>query len=271
MHGRKGKAADVTGAPERIVHEHFWPGIDVALGDFPHREAMRSAIEDCQLGNASVSYFSLEVSPPDLFTFQLETNAGHNQPSGASQDRRMWLEFLAYDAEGKLIAEASSGNIADGELGEKPEDHPEHDPQLVLFGDRLYDEDAKRVHMFWDAAKSEAHPKGYESLALPSASTTYIEGKHAVVKQLRAAGPDGLPARITARLRIRPIGVDVLDDLVQSGDLDPRVAAEVPTLSFGAQIEWTRAHGTGKPVYAQIQSDCSKYRCLLDPDSPECL
>jgi len=124
--------------------------------------------------------------------------------------------------------------------------------------------------MFWDAAKSAAHPQGYESIALPGASTTYIEGKHVIVKQLRAAGPDGLPARITARLRIRPIGVDVLDDLVHSGDLDPAIAAEMPTLTFGAQIEWTRAAGTSTPVYAQIKSDCSTYRCLLDPNSPNC-
>ena len=270
MPGRKSAIADVPGAPERIAHEHFWPGIDVAFGDFPHREAMRSAIEDCQLGNASVSYFSLEVSPPNLFTFLIETNAGHNQPSGASQDRRMWLELLAYDEDGELIAEASSGNIADGELEEKPPGDPKHDPQLVLFGDRIFDERGKRVHMFWDAAKSAAYPKGYESLSLPPASTTYIEGRHVIVKQLRAPAPDGLPARITARLRIRPIGIDVLDDLVQSGDLDPALVAEMPTFTFGAQISWSRADGTHKPIYAQIRNDCTTYRCLLDPNEPSC-
>jgi hypothetical protein len=271
MQGRKGTVANVPGAPERIVHEHFWPGIDVAFGDFPHREAMRSAIEDCQLGNASVSYFSLEVSEPNLFTFQIETNAGHNQPSGASQDRRMWLEFLAYDADDNLIAEASSGNIADGELEEKPESDPKHDPQLILFGDRIFDENGKRVHMFWDAAKSAAYPLGYESVSLPVASTTYVEGKHVIVKQLRASGADGgLPARITARLRIRPIGIDVLDDLVQSGDLDPAIVAEMPTLTFGAQIAWQKANGTAAPVYAQIKNDCNTYRCLLDANDPQC-
>jgi hypothetical protein len=270
MQGKRSVAADVPGAPERIVHEHFWPGIDVAFGDFPHREAMRSAIEDCQLGNASVAYFSLEVSPPNLFTFLVETNAGHNQPSGASQDRRMWLEFLAYDEDDNLIPEASSGNIADGELEEKPKDHPKHDPQLVLFGDRIFDENGKRVHMFWDAAKSAAYPEGYESLSLPPASTTYVEGKHVVVKQLRAAAPNGLPARITARLRIRPIGIDVLDDLVQSGDLDPAIIAEMPTMTFGAQIAWSQADGLHKPIYAQVKNDCSSYRCLLDPNDPQC-
>jgi hypothetical protein len=271
MSGQRSTAAAVAGAPQRVVHEHLWPGVDVALGDFPHKQALRSAVEDCQLGNVSISYFSLEVTEPNLFTFMIETSAGHNQPSGASQDRRMWLEFLAYDADGQLVAEASSGNIAEGELEEKPADDPKHDPQLVLWGDRLFDENGKRVHMFWDAARSEAHPTGYESLSLPVASTTYVEGKHVIVKQLRAALPNGeLPARVTARLRIRPIGVDVLQDLVQSGDLDPAIAAEVPTMSFGAQIEWTRADGSQKPVYANIRSDCSTYRCLLDPSGKGC-
>ena len=95
----------------------------------------------------------------------------------------------AYDEAGNLIPEASSGNIADGELEEKPVGDPKHDPQLVLFGDRIFDENGKRVHMFWDAAKSRSYPKGYESLSLPPASTTYVEGKHVIVKQLRAAGP----------------------------------------------------------------------------------
>ena len=105
---------------------------------------------------ASVSFFTLEVTPPDLFTFQIETNAGHNQPSGAAQDRRMWLEFLAYDASGKLLDQVSSGNIADGEIEEKPEGDPKHDPHLLMFRDRIYDAQGKPVHMFWQAAKSQA-------------------------------------------------------------------------------------------------------------------
>jgi Uncharacterized protein conserved in bacteria (DUF2330)/Cytochrome c554 and c-prime len=272
MSGEKGFAAVApAGVGERLVHEHLWPGVDVPLIDFPHREAMRSAVEDCQLGVASVAWFTLEVTPPDLFTFQVETSAGHNQPSGSAQDRRMWLEFLAYDASGALLEEVSSGNIADGELEEKPKGDPKHDPNLLMFRDRIYDEDGKPVHMFWQAAKSEAYPDGYESNLLPVASTTYVEGKRAVVKQYRATGPDGqLPARVTARLRIRPIGMDVLEDLVESGDLDRAIVDEMPTLSFGAQIEWTPERGVMKPIAADVKTDCGTYRCLLDPSSNKC-
>jgi hypothetical protein len=103
----------------RSVHEHLWPGVDVALTDFPNRGALESAVEDCQLGQASVTFFTVEVSEPDVFTFRIETNAGHNEPSGSAQDRRMWLEVLAYDESGALLEEVSSGNIgalhADGQ------------------------------------------------------------------------------------------------------------------------------------------------------------
>lgn len=263
-------AEGIQGVPLRSTHEHLWPGIDVALTAFPHREAMRSAVEDCKLGATSVSFFTLEVTPPNLFTFQLETGAGHNQPSGSAQDRRMWLEFLAYDKNGKLIEQVSSGNISAGEIEEKPKGDPKHDPHLLMFRDHIYDAQGEGVHMFWEAAKSKLHPTGYETHGLPGLSTTYVEGKNAVVKQYRASGPDGMPARITARLKLRPIGLDVLQDLVDSGDLDPKVMAEMPTFTFGAEIEWTPADGLLTPLRAKVKSDCTSYRCLLNPSSPDC-
>jgi hypothetical protein len=272
MPSRQSPAASVPGAPTRLIHEHLWPGVDVPLTDFPNRDALRSAVEDCQLGVASLSFFTLEVTAPDLFTFQLETNAGHNQPSGAAQDRRMWLEFMAYGEDGKRLDAHTSGDIADGELEEKPPDDPRHDPNLAMFRDRIYDARGEPVHMFWEAAKSDAYPDGYVSHALPSATTTYVEGRHAVVKQYRAAGPNGeLPARVTARLRMRPIGMDVLQDLVDSGDLDPAIAARMPTFTFGALVEW-RDDGSAEraPVPATLSSDCGTYRCLLDPGSQFC-
>jgi hypothetical protein len=258
------------GGAERTVHEHLWPAVDVPLTEFPNRVALRSAIESCQLGVASVGSFTLEVTPPDLFTFKVETNAGHNQPSGAAQDRRMWLEFMAYDASGALLEAASSGNIADGELEEKPEGDPKHDPNLLMFRDRIFGDQGQPVHMFWQAAKSSAHPDGYESTVLPVRTTMLDIGTHGVEKQYRASGPDGLPARVTARLRMRPIGMDVLEDLVASRDLDPAIVAQMPTFSFGAELEWTPADGTNTVVSASPKTDCKAYRCLLYPGSESC-
>jgi hypothetical protein len=267
MPGQQGLAAVFPeGAQQRTVHEHLWPGVDVPLIDAPFSDALRSAVEDCQLGLASVSYFTLEVTPPNLFTFEIETKAGHNQPSGSAQDRRLWLEFKAYDDDGSLIPAATSGDIADGML----EESADSDPHLWMFRDRIFDGAGKPVHMFWQAAPSPDHPKGYESQTLPVATTTYVDGTRAVSRQYRASGSSGLPARVTARLRMRPIGQDVLQDLVASGDLDPAVAARMPTFTFGTQIEWTRDDGVMKPLPATPKAECNKYRCMLDPDAPAC-
>jgi hypothetical protein len=91
-----------------------------------------------------------------------------------------------------------------------------------------------------------------------------------VQRQDRASGPDGLPARVTARLRMRPIGMDVLEDLVASGDLDPAIVAQMPTYSFGAQLEWRPADGAMKVATISSNVDCKRYRCLLYPGSESC-
>jgi hypothetical protein len=53
------------------------------------------------------------------------------------------------------------------------------------------------------------------------------------------------PDDVTVRLRLRPMGVDVLDDLVKSGDLDASVASKVPTYDVGELtgmvLEWNKA------------------------------
>jgi hypothetical protein len=140
-----------------------------------------------------------------------------------------------------------------------------------MFRDRIFDSKGEPVHMFWEAEKSKDYPDGYQTQLLPVATTTYIEGRHSIVKQYRASTPDGrLPSRVTAQLKIRPIGHDVLDDLVESGDLDRAIAQEMPTFTFGARIEWTPELGLQKPISANVQTDCSTYRCLLDPESERC-
>jgi hypothetical protein len=273
MPGRMDLAAVApAGTKPRNVHEHLWPGVDVALTDFPYREAQRAAIEDCQLGVASVAFFTLEVTPPNVFTFRVETNAGHNMPSGAAQDRRMWLELLAYDAAGKLIEGSSSGDIGEQEIEDKPIDDPRHDPQLWMFRDHIFNEKVEPVHMFWEAAPSAKYAMGYTANTLGPPQQTLGFGTHYAEKVFHASGPDGsgVPARVTARLRLRPVGMDVLEDLVSSGDLDPAIMRSMPTFTLGAQIEWKEADGFMKTIMGKVKMDCSSYRCLLDPTTKGC-
>jgi len=46
------------------------------------------------------------------------------------------------------------------------------------------------------------------------------------------------------RVRLQPVGLEVLDDLIATGDLDPQFRAAMPTLQMGATLEWTPATAT---------------------------
>jgi hypothetical protein len=259
MRGREGVVANdpATPVPLRRLHEHLWPGVDVALTEFPHREAQRIAI-DCALAY-SISLITLDHDGQGRFTVQLETNAGHGQPSGAAQDRRMWLELIAYDAQDEVIYE--SGAIADGEVEEKPIGAPDYDRNLWLFRDRIYGNEDEEVHMFWDATR-------YQNYTLPPAVTVT---RHTLTTHYDI--PPARVARVTARLRMRPMGLDVLQDLIDSGHLDPALVEQMPTFTVaGAVLEWKRGDTprgtvTQLPISLQCPND---YLCMLEPDSDFC-
>jgi hypothetical protein len=256
------------GDPHREVtptlHEHLWPGVDVALTDFPDRDVQRAAIECLLSLNTRVS--KIEHDGFGTFAVSVETDAGHSQPSGAAQDRRMWIELIAYAADDSVIFE--SGNIADGELEEKPADDPSYDRNLAIFRDRIYDAHGRPAHMFWEAAPSEEHPNGFRSLLLPAITET--TPAHAIEATYRIAEPERI-ARITARLRIRPMGMDVLQDLVDSGDLDAALLAEVPTFTLhGASVEWRPDEPALRSLWPEDLQCPEAYRCLLDPEAPDC-
>jgi hypothetical protein len=232
MPGRKGRAAELPQAPERTVHAHLWPGVDVALSPFAGQDVLRRAVE-CDLA-LNTRIRSIDHDGLGTFTVQTETSAGHRQPSGAAQDRRMWIEVLAYDAAENVVFE--SGRIADGEVEEKSPTDPAYDPQLALYRDWIYDADGNLTHDFWKAAPSNEHPDGYEALTLPLTIEPAVP--HTLSAQYSIASHREI-ARMTVRLRLRPIGIDVLRDLVESGDLDERVIASMPTFTLhGASVEW---------------------------------
>jgi nitrate/TMAO reductase-like tetraheme cytochrome c subunit len=243
MPGRKGRrAAELPDAPQRIVHEHLWPAVDVALTAFPDAALQRQAVE-CELA-LNTRIRQVEHDGFGTFTVQSETSAGHNQPSGAAQDRRLWLELVAYDADEQVIFE--SGRIADTELEQKAPGDAGYDPQLTLYRDWTYRADGEPTHNFWEVAPSAAHPKGYEALSLPYATDPNIP--HTLSSQYVIARHREI-ARMTIRLRMRPIGMDVLQDLVDSGDLDATLLARVPTFTLhGAAVEWRPNEATPRSL-----------------------
>lgn len=232
MPGRRARAAEFPGAPERIVHDHLWPGVDVALTPFPSRDLQRRAVE-CEL-SFNTRIRAVMHDGQGTFRVEAETSAGHRQPSGAAQDRRLWIELVAYDADENVVFE--SGRLADRELEERASDDPAYDPQFALLRDWIYDAEGNPTHDFWEAAPSAEHPDGYESLTLPFAIDPSVP--HTIAARYAIARYREI-ARLTVRLRMRAIGIDVLDDLAQSGDLDPSVIDAMPTFTLhGASVEW---------------------------------
>jgi hypothetical protein len=74
-------------------------------------------------------------------------------------------------------------------------------------------------------------------------------------------------ARIELTFRMRPIGLDVLQDLVASGHLAPDIAAQMPTLTVAKRAVKLDASGYR---YALDKSDepngCTTYKNMLDPE-----
>jgi Cytochrome c554 and c-prime len=266
MPGRPGRVAENadTETNERTVHEHLWPAVDVALSAFPDREAQRLAVECALSSNARIR--AIRLGGLGEVIVEIETSAGHHQPSGTAQDRRLWVELIAYDAADSVLFE--SGVIADDEVEDKSPGEPGYDPNLVVYRDWLYDAEGKPVHMFWEAARSAAYPEGYTSLTLPVAAE--LNQPHALEAHYRIFDFERV-ARVTVRLRMRPIGMDVLHDLIDSGDLDPAIVAQMPTFTLhGTAVEWHPRESELTPLWPETLLCPQSYRCLLEPQSAGC-
>jgi hypothetical protein len=208
------------------------------------------------------------------FSVVLETQAGHRQPSGAAQDRRMWWQMLAYDSTGAMLP-SSTGIIANGAI-EEPANNP--DKQLWMFHDTMYDATGQVTHDFWNAAMSTAHPNGYQEplTTMPVQVSTDSTVPHYSQRTFRFSNPGeaaGQTSRLVGQLYVRPIGQDVLQDLVATGDLDPSIPALVPTIGMpGTAIDWKNSDPTGQAIMPQSDSlHCPEsYLCLYQPGSAYC-
>lgn len=230
MEGRDGRAAQTDGAPPRKVHDHSMPAVDIALTPFFGAELQRAAVQRL-LDTTLLTKLCVKQTPLGFFAEVTLDNAfaGHEFPSGANQDRRVWVELIAYKA-GAVIF--STGAVEDRKAASKLAD-----PSHWLLRDKIFAPDGRETHLFWEAARVEQGQ-------LPAASTNdpldpaFI---HSVTRRFTLPGP---PDRVKMRVRMRPLDFDLLDDLVGSGDLDPQVLDRVPTYDLASGTkEWTFGAG----------------------------
>lgn len=235
MPGRDGVAADAPGVFARKVHGHGFPGVDVALDPFPEAEAQKTAIQTLLDTTLRLQICVQQLPGTARVELLLENvSAGHRWPSGAAQDRRAWVELRAFE-QGSVSYE--SGVVAEGapvtELS---------DPDLWLLRDRTKKSDGTDAHMFWEVAS-------YDSNTIPGPVTFDKSDPDYFITHVTRRYPQqgsitGSPDRVTARVRLRPVGLDVLDSLVKSGHLSASVADAIPTFDLlpndgDVTLEWT--------------------------------
>ena len=215
--------AQAPGVFARRKHAHTFAAVDVALTPFAETETQAretKALLDTTLQSA----LCVSAAKTEIRVLMDNVAAGHSFLSGASQDRRVWVEVLGFSGGMQVYA---SGTALDGTS----------DPDLWLFRDCIFDDKGAEVHMFWQAASTEGN-------ALPGQITfDATDPRFYKTHVFRAFPRTGtLPSsvdRVTMRVRLQPMGYDVLDDLVGSGDLDRSVRDAMKAVDVGETLEWT--------------------------------
>src|SRR5690606_29031771 len=97
--------------------------------------------------------------------------------------------------------------------------------------DRLFDAEGKETHLFWEAASFEANTLEIpEDIGSLFDSTTWVSRRYTL---------PAMPERVESVLKLRPIGLDILDDLIASGDLDPALRSNFPTFEITpTKLSW---------------------------------
>jgi hypothetical protein len=232
------------GGKLRTYHGHDFPAIDVANEpSIPKSYADQVKTVTSTLSTAITG--AVCVNNLNGVRVILDaTGPGHNFPSGAAQDRRVWVEVVA-EQNGQPFY--TSGQIAAGGVVEPTA----ADPDLWVIRDQMFDGQNQKVSMFWQAACAQGNELiQIQSMTGPTAGATTHQLRYYPIPASGNPGDSKFaqrPDKVTIRVHMQTIGADVLSDLVDSGDLAPS-AAQVTTLDVplpapndaGAlTLEWT--------------------------------
>ncbi|MBA2542436.1 MAG: hypothetical protein H0V17_22535 [Deltaproteobacteria bacterium] len=226
-------------------HEHMWPAVDQALTPFPETVAQAEAIArdldpaiaiigPIKLGSTAATG-GICVTPEAGGTITVRIDGlgiGHKFPSGAAQDRRVWVELVAFDAANAIVF--SSGVVPD-------QTDPEEigDPNLKAHFDRVFKADNTPAHFFWEIARFDDSTLLLQPTTLDQNDPAF---DHSVTHRYAVGVLANQIDRIETRVLMRALPFEVLRDLVASGDLDAAVLDAVPTLEISSgRRTWNRA------------------------------
>ena len=247
--------ANAPGVFARRFHSHAFPAVDTALTDFPEAADQKARVASFMKTTLQSALCVAQVGTSTTLRVILDNvAAGHGWPSGSAQDRRAFVEVVAYQSDQPVY---QSGVVADGQ---SVVDVGASDPDLWLLRDCMFDGGGAEVHMFWQAAS-------YETNQLPGQLTFDQTDPRYYQTHVYRSFPkdasrflDKAPDKVTLRVRMQPIGADVLDDLVKSGDLDPAVKAKIAPIDVTDTLTWTPAAATQQN--AGFQDGALRFQCV---------
>jgi hypothetical protein len=249
------------GAEPRRLHNHRFPAVDLPLTPLPGEDELRAGVQsllDTSLQSALCVRGAEGAAQIQVVLDNVA--AGHSWPSGAAQDRRAWIEVIAYagDAvvyQSGVVPPATSVTQLD-------------DPDLWLIRDCLFDDAGAETHMFWAAAD-------YDTNLLPGqvtfdSSDPRFYQSHVYRNYPRSGLLSRYPDRVSLRVYLQPFGLDVFDDLVAGGDLVDRgdvsvaeMRAKLTPLAVGEELVWTRDVATENYVEGGLPVACVSATNLL--------
>lgn len=246
---------------DRDRHSHMFVGVDVAVTEFPDAELgpqlraeQLAAITEQRATSlcASLCVRDDGSGAAEINVWLHNEGAGHSWPSGATPDRRAWLELIARDGADAVVY--SSGVVADDQPIAELDD-----PDLWLLRDRVFDSAGNETHDFWLAAS-------VESELLPAPETFSAAGD-AQTWRSRTYISEQLPARVDMRVRLRPIGLEILHELVASGDLDAGVLEQLQTFDVApSMLTWTPETATPSAGMVDFGTCVSSSPGCIAPD-----
>jgi len=228
-----------SGAPQRRVHDHSLAAFDVALKPFSPTDAQQKMLVQQSLDSSIVAKLcvSQPIGAPNVTVTLDNAFVGHDFPSGAAHDRRVWVELIA-DTGGTEVY--SSGVVQDGQSV------TDLVPAPWLMRSQLLDASNQPAMFLWQAFGIDFDPNQVPALELPPPTTNvptdpaYIHNRSFSYKT-----PDAID-HVTMRVRAQAVGLDVLGALVTSGDLDPSIPSAMPTFDLtGTKLEWLLSNGYG--------------------------
>ena len=232
----KGRAAsqgaiDDQAIPERTLHRHIMPGVDVSLlppEDFPGYEELRIAVRELLQESAEIGVM-VDTSTKAMFV-SIKNLAGHALPSGATAERQMWLEVIVTSTSGAVVFESGTWDSDENLRVNDPlkTTMPGTDPQLVLYFQQMYSDPkvsdpnstapSKKVNFPWQSNKRVNY--------LIAADATDVRKF-----DLSALPPGSYEASV--KLKFRAFPPYFLKELEEKAGLDPRVRTEhLPTVDM---------------------------------------